>query len=1476
MSSIALRARKCLAHLERLVGLLKQPDPEHIGLTELEAVDVLDRFRIWAANIGALQDVNMKSSLEHRVRDAPKIAKQITELLDELAESLEDVHLIASHARENRTGALHESKTSLSTENLDLGKDAELNGSEDEELSEIREIYASIEDAIGNLFRFSIIIRNNTNRDRYAKASAAAITNPFNDQFDICHVEQKFPALGKSNDRWLIDRLGKAVTQRRQYLKYSRDHRDKIASEPQILGSEIGLVRPPVASPQMPSTVLPIARSDYSKPTSTLAPTQASTLMLTSGDVIETEIEENLSQTSYATSTDEESSNATITVIKLEEVSKGSKHFECPYCWQIQTARSQKAWKKHVLSDLKPYVCTFENCELKMFSDKHTWFTHELKDHRQEWRCYFCSHRPFKDSDDYQNHLTSSHSESFVINQFPALLEMSKKALSGLSPSDCPLCDEWEVRLRSINPHIPANEILAVTTSQFQHHVGAHMEQLALFAIPRGYTEDGEADSGNAAPQKGSDISTLHDSDADSYIAKELRFCEEIMVDLVQEVNPRYLSKFTTIPPFHLWIPGKGRMMISPLSINEIVQKLENGEYEEAADLFLDMNLFFAIFDVTDATGTHGKIRLVFDTLWDRKIGSPTGYPYGYNLRTTLEREIGWLLWSVAETSKHSAPCFKGAQPSPATILVRMEMQNGEIFRREFLESANVEHLYMLAECYELIDVLPSVLSSTMAMNHQHEYHFRLNPASDITSSRGYFLDLGASLRSVVQSSVVGVVVLGLRDGGPGRLSKHWHGPLVEDTEEIGYKSHPQNSNSGDGEASWARIVKVGDYQLAAEPNPKTQQQFDRQSEDESLSESSGDEAPWEKANSIFVSSLDSTERHQFDTADAENTMSDVAYPCGSDDDDDEQPGLPRLRVLKGLIKTVVSYGNVVTETASTRGGRVPTVLGCLKVVLMLSAPREDLFKSLVGVLESIGRILPQPHPADYEIDTEQLDHYHPRKFEVLEAMFLELISFCTDYLQLFYSLEPADELSGSRELFSEAPARFQACLDKFESRTKVDEGDTGDVSTERSGVEATDGSVREGYEWQEEWGELPNAPESDPSLCMYCHQTQENDPSGSQDHYLQCESCHKNAHADCAIGAGTLDFQDETRPEPWTCPDCLKTALKVALSPKSPAEAIHDFRPPSQEGDDSTWKFDPWNAQSRRYRKEVEGNITYQYGPPKPDPTDFVSLGTLAIVIVQATDVLKNLPLSSGKEMVFVTVNVGGVKGRAEISGGTRGSSKWHTDINLPLADFEGLGRVAISVMGKGNTFLGKTFINLIGPLIRDKGRVGRRWYGLEREGENVGAIELEVRFYPNPQATAGGKGRKDDVTEGRKDTDLCVLCNQKDENSPRQSFQPYVVCRFCSKNAHRQCAWGIGALDPLENDVWTCPDCVQDSLRASSSEAPAEKPVQSRSLRSTISSAFKSAPWSSKSKRSPRNNRALQQFRKAKSLDASSTTPV
>jgi hypothetical protein len=100
--------------------------------------------------------------------------------------------------------------------------------------------------------------------------------------------------------------------------------------------------------------------------------------------------------------------------------------FECPYCFEIIIVEKETAWARHVFSDLMPYICIFPDCSVP----------HRLYDSRREW--YF--------------HLQSQHS----IADDPSICP------------DCPLC------LSSV----PSGR-------QFERHVGRHLQELALFALPR-------------------------------------------------------------------------------------------------------------------------------------------------------------------------------------------------------------------------------------------------------------------------------------------------------------------------------------------------------------------------------------------------------------------------------------------------------------------------------------------------------------------------------------------------------------------------------------------------------------------------------------------------------------------------------------------------------------------------------------------------------------------------------------------------------------------------------------------------------------------------------------------------------------------------------------------------------------------------------------------------------------------------------
>ncbi|OQE23428.1 hypothetical protein PENFLA_c011G00274 [Penicillium flavigenum] len=168
------------------------------------------------------------------------------------------------------------------------------------------------------------------------------------------------------------------------------------------------------------------------------------------------------SQTSYA-QTILNGAEGTVLPSPPKESADGAP-FECPYCFVIISITNRRAWARHVFNDLMPYLCIFPNCPTP----------HRLYESRRDWF----------------SHLQSQHS----ISESPGI------------HVDCPLC------LSSV----PSGK-------QLERHVGRHLEELALFALPRSEEDDDEAPIYSDADSDGS-----HDSAAQGQCPQ----CGQVCVDL--------------------------------------------------------------------------------------------------------------------------------------------------------------------------------------------------------------------------------------------------------------------------------------------------------------------------------------------------------------------------------------------------------------------------------------------------------------------------------------------------------------------------------------------------------------------------------------------------------------------------------------------------------------------------------------------------------------------------------------------------------------------------------------------------------------------------------------------------------------------------------------------------------------------------------------------------------------------------------
>ncbi|KAI8635553.1 hypothetical protein F5Y19DRAFT_14534 [Xylariaceae sp. FL1651] len=509
--TVATRTRIAEDHFRRLITQLESGS--ELSYISIEAAtDVFDRFKLWAGNIGARQPVTSPASLEARLMNANRILEQVENLLDDLILALDDLLQIASGSREDRRIIYENFIDDSISSSLAHQPTAEVGPSP--EKNESQDVLDVISDCIQSLLKISILIRKATPRDRFAKALQG--NNPFIDQFDINYVAERYPKLKRPGSMWLCTRLGRAITKRRQFLRYSREHGSRIAGpngKDEERGQSHALPKDSGEAKSVGfSTSTQMRFSVGTKPSGsiaahTYASTKASTLDITTLQRLkedEANNEDSKSFVSAGSSLQLGNEKSMLHLPMLEDVSRGNPIFECPFCVGMQTFSRESAWRHHAYRDLKAYVCTFDEkkCDSEMFGDSRAWFDHELQCHRKQWMCVLCLEGPFKKQADFKSHAKDKHANVLVDdNQLDIFMSACQRTVDAIAASECPFCDEWGATFKENMP-VPQSAncsevVITVEPIHFRRHVASHMEQLALFAIPRsmGYDEpEGDTD----------------------------------------------------------------------------------------------------------------------------------------------------------------------------------------------------------------------------------------------------------------------------------------------------------------------------------------------------------------------------------------------------------------------------------------------------------------------------------------------------------------------------------------------------------------------------------------------------------------------------------------------------------------------------------------------------------------------------------------------------------------------------------------------------------------------------------------------------------------------------------------------------------------------------------------------------------------------------------------------------------------------
>ena len=161
--------------------------------------------------------------------------------------------------------------------------------------------------------------------------------------------------------------------------------------------------------------------------------------------------------------------------------------------------RAEASDRAHLIHDLSPYICTYENClnPNQLYDDRHDWEHHENSCHRKVWRCPEHSGQAFAELEAYRGHLRSEHTDYGDDTSANRIIRASESLMTAID-RPCPIC-----------------LIVLDTPRALQSHIALHLERFSLFSLPRSIAcgdddDDDDNDANNADSKKAN--GTLEDS----------------------------------------------------------------------------------------------------------------------------------------------------------------------------------------------------------------------------------------------------------------------------------------------------------------------------------------------------------------------------------------------------------------------------------------------------------------------------------------------------------------------------------------------------------------------------------------------------------------------------------------------------------------------------------------------------------------------------------------------------------------------------------------------------------------------------------------------------------------------------------------------------------------------------------------------------------------------------------------------------
>ncbi|KAH7043808.1 hypothetical protein B0J12DRAFT_578419 [Macrophomina phaseolina] len=476
--------------------------------------DELGRFKVWAGNLGVFAWGH--SSADWRLRHEPDIIEIIVKLLRRLQSNLKSVSKLDDQPNildDLRSSDLDSSYSSDSS--LGISDDV---GSEDDaqehrgEAPRQGRFLSNINETITHLYKITTVIKKPRSAKEYDRIIAWS-------RKDGAHVEDQLQDLN-SHLKWLFgrkyprlqrlpaveNRIIQSVLLKRKMFLYRASHRTKLAR-----GTH-EIFHPVQSTPTLQDTVKPKLKSDKTfeeiPSTGRKGKGKAVTFVGTEASSVNRKGISNYAKSRIlpAISPSMKASLDNLDVPSAPRPEQGAMEAFCVYCnsplaCELLERGNATRWKYHVLEDVEPYICLFQDCNtsLQCYKTKGEWIDHMAWQHTITWPCQVLGHddQLFRSPEDLRHHILACHSSEIPFEQIPFVLEKCAKPAPDVfvalaahfhnEPTEelsaCPFCDESETRIGTVEPE----EIVYLPDQSYKFvrdHIASHLESIALLSLP--------------------------------------------------------------------------------------------------------------------------------------------------------------------------------------------------------------------------------------------------------------------------------------------------------------------------------------------------------------------------------------------------------------------------------------------------------------------------------------------------------------------------------------------------------------------------------------------------------------------------------------------------------------------------------------------------------------------------------------------------------------------------------------------------------------------------------------------------------------------------------------------------------------------------------------------------------------------------------------------------------------------------------